>query len=79
MKDVNVFTLENGVEYIEIDQLFYNNIKYVLLCNMNNVKDSCIKKILLRDNLEYISELDSDSEFDVVLKMFVEKNKTLFN
>ena len=79
MIGVNTFVLENGIEYTEVDNLMYNNIKYILLCNAKNVKDSCIRKLEILDNEEYLSRLDNDSEFDTILDMFLEKNKTLFN
>lgn len=78
MIEVNTFVLENGIEYTEVDMLDYNNNKYLLLTNINDVKDSCIRKLLIEDNKEYVCRLD-DKEFDDVLNMFVEKNKDLFS
>ena len=78
MIDINTVVLENGIEYTEVDDLIYNNTRYVLLANVDNVKDSCIRKIRINDNVSYISRL-SDSEFSVILDMFIEKNEALFN
>lgn len=77
--DVSTYMLENGIEYTEIDNLEYNNNKYILLSNINNVKDSCIRKLVIEDNEEYIYRLEDDKEFDVVLNLFIEKNKALFS
>ena len=79
MIDVNTMILENGVEYTEVDSLIYNDSKYVLLSNIKNVKDSCIRKITFFDNEEYICRLDDDNEFDIILSLFVKKNETLFS
>lgn len=79
MVDVDTVTLENGVEYTEVDDLVYNNTKYVLLCNVKNVKDSCIRKLEISDDEEYLCRLQDEKEFEVVLNLFVEKNKTLFS
>ena len=79
MTEINTVILENGIEYTEVDDIIYNNIRYILLSNIDNVKDSCIRKIVMLDSEEYISKLDSDSEFDMILSMFLEKNKALFN
>lgn len=79
MIDINTIVLENGVEYTEVDDLVYENTRYILLSNVDNVRDSCIRKIIVIDDLEYISELDNDKEFDNILKLFLEKNKALFN
>lgn len=79
MIDVNTVVLENGIEYTEIDEIMHNNTKYILLSNAKNVKDSCIRKIEIEDNEEYLSRLDNDREFEMILNLFIEKNKTLFS
>lgn len=79
MIEVNTVVLENGVEYTEVDELVHNNTKYILLSNVKNVKDSCIRKIEIEDNEEYLCRLDDDKEFDTVLNLFIQKNKTLFS
>lgn len=79
MIEVNTMILENGVEYTEIDDLIYNDTKYVLLSNVNDVKDSCIRKISVEDNEEYICRLKDENEFEKILNLFLEKNKALFN
>ena len=79
MIEVNTVVLENGVEYTEVDDLIYNNTRYVLLSNIKNVKDSCIRKIVEEDDDVYIEELDNNAEYEKILNLFVEKNKTLFN
>lgn len=79
MIDVNTMILENGIEYTEVDTLVYNNNRYVLLSNISNVKDSCIRKIIIENNIEYISRLDDDNEFDIILNLFMKKNETLFS
>ena len=78
MEDVNAVVLENGIEYIEVDDLVYSGTRYILLSNIKNVKDSCIRKVSIRDNEEYLCRLDNDNEFDTILDMFMEKNKALF-
>ena len=77
--EVNTIVLENGVEYTEIDELVYNEVKYILLANVDNVKDYCIRKIEIKDDEEYLCRLDDDNEFDMILDMFLEKNKALFS
>ena len=79
MIDVNTIVLENGVEYTEVDEVVYDDTEYVLLTNINNVKDSCIRKRSTLDNEKYLCRLDNDNEFDKVLNLFMEKNKTLFS
>lgn len=79
MIEVNTMILENGVEYTEVDNLIYNNIKYVLLSNIDNVKDSCIRKISVENDKVYVCRLKDEIEFDEILNLFLEKNKALFS
>lgn len=79
MVEINTIVLENGIEYTEVDDLIYNDTKYILLSNVKNVKDSCIRKLTVENNEEYLSRLDNDNEFEMILDMFLEKNKTLFS
>ena len=79
MIEVNTMVLENGIEYTEVDNLVYNNVKYVLLSNVKDVKDSCIRKMSVGDNEKYVCRLENENEFEMILKMFVEKNKALFS
>ena len=76
MIEVNTMILENGIEYTEVDNLIYNGVKYVLLSNIKDVKDSCIRKMSVGDNEKYVCRLENESEFDTILKMFLEKNST---
>ena len=79
MVEVNTIVLENGIEYTEVDDLIYNNTKYILLSNIKNVKDSCIRKISNHDDKEYLCRLEDEKEFEIVLNKFIEKNKALFS
>lgn len=79
MVEVNTVVLENGIEYTEVDDLIYNDTRYILLANVKNVKDSCIRKISKHDNKEFLACLENDKEFDTILGLFLQKNKALFN
>ena len=79
MIEVNTLILENGIEYTEVDKLVYNNTEYLLLSNVKNVKDSCIRKIEIENNEEMICRLDDENEFDIILDLFMEQNKALFS
>ena len=76
--DIEVVVLENGIEYIEVDKVDYNNYKYILLSNVNNVKDSCIRKIVIENDMEVLHGIVDDDEFDIVLDLFIKQNKALF-
>ena len=78
MIEVNAYMLENNLFYNEIDYVFYNNIKYMLLVNENDINDICIKKIKIINNEEYISVIDDD-EFAKVSEILINKNKDLID
>ena len=78
MIEVNTVVLENGIEYTEVDEITYNNNKYILLSNIKNVKDSCIRRLSIEDDNEYLCRLDNDQEYYTFLILFIEKNKALF-
>ena len=78
MIEVNAYMLENNLFYNEIDYVFYNNIKYMLLVNENDINDICIRKIKIINNEEYISVIDDD-EFAKVSEILINKNKDLID
>ena len=69
-KEYNVVTLENGVEYTEVDKLDYNGNTYVFLSNLDNPNDFCIRKLVNENDEDYIVGLDSKDEFNPVLNRF---------
>ena len=40
-----LLTYKNSITKLINDDLIYNNTRYILLTNVDNVKDSCIRKI----------------------------------
>lgn len=61
--------LENGEEYIKLNSVKYNNTEYLLLSNISNIKDVCIRKVKNENDKKYICRLES-KELDEVLKLF---------
>ena len=72
-KEYNVITLEDNIEYTEIDRIEDNNNIYVVLSDLENPENFCIRKLINENNDEFIVGLDSKEEFDKVLKIFTEK------
>lgn len=62
--------LENGMTYIIIKELMYNNSKYVLLSNENNVKDIAIRRSIMKDDKEYLEGIESNEELDKIISEF---------
>ncbi len=75
MIDVNVMTLENGKDYIITDTVADNNNKYLFLMGKLNKNDIVIRKIITKDDGEYVVKLDSEDEFAEVMTLFLDKHK----
>jgi hypothetical protein len=67
MIDMECITL-GGVEYAIIERINYNNNEYVYLANTNVDDDVMFRKVTIEDNETYYSTLDSDEEFDNVVR-----------
>lgn len=72
-KECNVVTLEDNVEYTEVDKIEYNNNTYVFLSNLDNPENFCIRKLIKENDEEYIIGLDTKEEFNNVLNLFTQK------
>lgn len=75
MEEINTIILENKEEYSIVDTIKYNDIDYYLLSNTNNLKDICIRKIVVEDT-SYVCRLDND-ELRTIYAMFLDKNRNL--
>lgn len=69
----NVITLGDNIEYTEIDRINYNKNTYSILSDLENPSKFCIKRLIMQNNYEYITGIDSKDEFDNVLKIFIDK------
>lgn len=73
MNELDAIKLE-GKDFVIIDEITINNTKYVHLANANDYEDFCIRKINIKENVEILTGLDNDEEFDMALDAFVKKN-----
>lgn len=69
----HVIKLGDNIEYTEIDRVNYNHNTYVILSELDNPNDFCVKKLINENNYEYIIELNNKEEFNNVLKIFIDK------
>ena len=69
----HVIKLGDDIEYTEIDRVNYNHNTYVILSDLDNPNDFCVKKLINENNYEYIIELNNKEEFNNVLKIFIDK------
>lgn len=59
----------DGKEYYEVSNVTYKGNKYSYIVNTKDEKDMCIRKNVIEDGEEYFETLDSNEEFDEVLKL----------
>ena len=73
-KECNIVTL-NGIEYTEIRRINNDGNTYVVLTNISNPEDFCIKKLITEDGVDYINGLDNEAEFNKVVDLLVDDFK----
>lgn len=71
---IDYISLKNGDNYIIIDEILINNTKYAYLAKASNAKDFMIKKVLVKNNQEYLCPIENEEEFKRILNLFEEKN-----
>lgn len=76
-KDINVVTLEDGIEYAIIDEIELEDKKYLYLSNINNDSDICIRKVVTIGDEEFIIGLSDENEFELALTTFTKNHKDL--
>lgn len=69
---VNTIIFDN-VEYMVIDTVVIDDITYTLFTNINDERDFCFRKTIIKDGKTYYSGLSDRNEFEKVLVKFTEK------
>lgn len=77
MLNYNIYTLEDMNEYSEADSLIFNDNKYLLLSQIDNESNICIRKVVNNDGENYFYRLKG-FEFEEVFNEFAIKNMNLF-
>ena len=74
---MDIVTLEDNKDYIILDTLEVEGIKYVYLVESTEAEDKkvCIRKIV--DNGEYIAGLDNETEYKKALNAYTDKYKDI--
>ncbi|MBD8924274.1 hypothetical protein EGR52_12950 [bacterium] len=73
MEDVKYITID-GIDFIIVDEIIINNIKYVFLVSEKESSDLRIKKVNIINNEEYLVNLNDEEEFKKALEEFNKKN-----
>ncbi len=65
-----IVTLNDGLEYVIVDEISSNGNVYVYLSNVDNPDKFCIRKKIYNNELHLLVGLDNDEEFDFALKLY---------
>lgn len=71
-KEVEVIVLEDNQEYLPVKTILLNGIKYLVLSNIKNTNDICIRKEIEKNGETYISMLANTEELQGVLEKLQE-------
>lgn len=73
MEDVEIITLDDNKEYNVVDRKDINGFTYLLLANVDDETDICVRKEIKKEDKEYIAMLSSEEELEIVLKEFAKE------
>lgn len=74
MKEVKTITLENGIEYLLMEELVLNDITYFVLASTKDNSDLCIRKREIINGTSCVVTLDTNEELFQVLEALKNKN-----
>ena len=72
---VEVITLENGLDFMVLDEIASGNVTYVYLANVDDERDTCVRKVTKENGKEMLNGLDSKEELEKALLLFAKKHK----
>lgn len=75
MEEVKTIKLEDGIEYIVVDEINYKDNTYFYLGDERKLNTFKIRKMKTNDPKQMLNGLDSDEEFDKAMLLFSEKHK----
>lgn len=67
-------TLENGNQYVIVNEITDDKNCYVYMTNLNDRKDFCVRKSVKQNEKEYFVGLKDEEELKYALKLFIDKN-----
>ena len=66
------YVVLDNKDYIIMEKLLINNIKYYILASEEQ-KDVCIRKEITEENEKYLVGLDNEEEFNLVMEKYLNK------
>lgn len=74
MEEVKVVTLEDNEEYVIVDELTIDRVRYVILTHEKEIENMVVRKINIINNQEYLVNLNSEEEVKKVLDEYIKKH-----
>ena len=74
--ELNFITLEDNKSYGVFSTMELEDNKYLLLASDDNPKDVTIRKVIAKDDKEYLVKLDNEEEFEKIMEEFTKKYRT---
>ncbi len=74
-EELEVITLDDGLNYIVTDEFEIDGVRYVYLSNENDIASFCIRKINIINGSEYLVGLNDKNEFTMALEKFLERHQ----
>ena len=75
MMNIDIITLEDGIEYEVIDALSHKDNDYLILQKKDDERVLCARKVLKENDEEYLVKLDNDNEFTEIMELFYNRHK----
>lgn len=70
---VSYVTIDNKT-YLIVDEVTFNETKYLYLVNENDENDLLIQKVISENGEEYLTNLDSPDEVVTIMKIITNKH-----
>ena len=71
----NSVLVEDGKNYLVMDTIIDNSIRYIYFVNEKNNSDFFIRKEVNKGEQKYLINLDNEDEFNHATTLFAEKHK----
>ena len=80
MQEYEIYTLEDNNDYELVDEIVEDDIRYLLLSQVNNISNIVVRCVTKDEETgEELLERLTDEKFNSIFDKFIRKNKNLFD
>lgn len=72
--EAEVVTLNDGLDYVILDEITAHSNVYVYLSNTEDPRNFCVRKKLQNSAGSLLIGLDDENEFNMAMKLYFDKN-----